>query len=311
MCSAPITIGYMSSTHTFRTVAAAAAVTMAAVSFVGSGVATAAPASGAFCSKDTEGGTNPDTNKVKQIAQTAVDSAQAAGLTMGVSIAGAGNSKPVINVGAADKAMYAASTVKVPIAATIYDKGLAAQHSDDLQAMLGKSDNDAANRLIDAAGGFEPINALLRKAGVADGEYKVSNRLAVDSSQQSSVLSAIGGAKFLLALCNAAAADGGVISKDNATRLLTTMGDVGIKSEPSKARLFQGGFTRLAEKSGWNDDVKDGKSVSHDIGITGGGNHWFIISVTTEGGTGQQSAGDQQIATFAKSAAPVFNAATK
>lgn len=293
-------------THTrFYTLLAATALAVATTS---AGTAWAdPPAAGGTCTTSSPGGKNPDTTQVHQVTQSAVDAAKAQGLSMGVSIGGAGNTEPVINVGAFDDPMYSASTIKVAVATTVYANDAAANNTDDLRAMIGQSDNEAANRLIDVSGGFDGVNNIVRKAGVSEDQYNLGNRMGGPTAEQASILSAKGGAKYLMALCNAAAAPDGFVPKEVAENVLTLMSDSSIKNEAARAKLGQGEFTRLANKPGENGDVKDSKSVSHDIGIVGGGNHWFALAVTTTGGSGQDSEGTSLVADLAGKLAPLFS----
>lgn len=264
------------------------------------GTAAGDPDGGSFCSAKGSGGANPDTAKVREVVNSAVASAQQGGWKMGVAIGGAGNKNPVITAGTANEAVYSASTIKVAVGAAAYKADVASKQTDDMRAMLGASDNEATNRLIDAVGGFDPVNAIIKDAGVDAKDYKLGNKMGGPTSEQASLLSATGGAKFLMALCNAAAVKDGVLSQDQARGLLTMMGDTSIKEGAALEKL-KVGFERIADKTGEHPESKDG-AVSHDIGIVGKGNHWFAIAVTTQG----QSDGRGQIAELSKKLAPLF-----
>lgn len=283
-----------------RTLSCAAAIA-AAVALAAPGPGFAAPGS-AICSAKGSGGANPDTAKVRDVVQSSVAAADQAGWKMGVAIGGAGNDNPVVTAGTANDAVYSASTIKVAIGAAVYRKDQDSDQAEDLKAMLGASDNEAANRLADAVGGFDAVNKVIADAGVDEGAYHLGNRMGGPKEDQASTLSAVGGAKFLMALCNAAATDGGFMSQKQASGLLSMMADDSIKSGAVLQKL-KVGFPSIANKTGENSDSKDG-AVSHDMGIVGSGNHWFAIAVTTQG----TSDGMAQIADLAQKLAPLFEA---
>ena len=80
----------------------------------------------------------------------------------------------------APERQFASSTIKVFVASSIYKKieDKKFNESDvsaDLQAMLGKADNDATNRLIDKAGGLAEINDTVKDI-LGSGTKTVINR---------------------------------------------------------------------------------------------------------------------------------------
>lgn len=83
-----------------------------------------------------------------------------------------------------NKPMVAASLIKLYVAGAYYDAvlaGTAADNSRELvRIMLGRSDNDACNRLIDLLG-MDAINAFIAREGFAD---TVLNRRMLEASAQ-------------------------------------------------------------------------------------------------------------------------------
>ena len=74
--------------------------------------------------------------------------------------------------------MPSASVIKLFIAAAAYEKfGVNSKYENDINIMISNSDNNAANRLIDAIGGISAVNRLIDEIGGIsdDNSYETNN----------------------------------------------------------------------------------------------------------------------------------------
>lgn len=270
-----------------------------------------------WCTTTAQGGKDPDTAAVRAAVESAVASAEAAGITLGVAISGAGNTKPVISSGAADTDMYSASTVKVAVATTVYDKGIEGDKQVDISEdqvvggtgsllagsypvselmtkMITISDNTATNALIREVGGFDPVNEVIQKAGITSkSDYHLGNFMMADAAERDSHITANGAATYLTKLCQAANKPGGFVSPETAAGVLALMGGQTVKTK------LGAGFETIADKTG------EGDTVSHDIGIVGSGSRWYVIAATATF-SGDIGAANAQIASLSNELAPLL-----
>lgn len=216
-------------------------------------------------------------DKLQSDLDRIVGEARDNGVTLAVSAGEVG--ADAINAGDSGGSVYAASTIKVAIAATVEkklkqdddvdveDDDVVGGSGTDLEAgtypvseleekMITASDNTATNALIDAVGGFDEVNKVIADAGV-EGGYKLANKMMAEPSGQSSQISAESARTFLDALFDASENDGGVVAKDQASRIVDLMKQQNLRDK-LPADIPEGD---VANKTGETDEV------SHDIGF--------------------------------------------
>lgn len=191
---------------------------------------------------------------------------------------------------------YAASTVKVAIAAAVVEK-IGADKLNDVMIpvteitggankvtstgeysaaelvawMITESCNTSTNALIDYLGGFAPVNEMIEDAGV-EGGYTLANKMM---TTQDSVLSSDGGTQFLQALYRAAAGQGRWISAPAAEVVVEMMAQQKNRTKLSRNLPDEAVYSKTGENSG----------VSHDMGYIVKGDRVYAVTVTTTGQT--------------------------
>ncbi|MFL0579517.1 serine hydrolase [Dietzia sp. 179-F 9C3 NHS] len=240
-----------------------------------------------------------------------VTTAKDSGITMGVAVAKASGGSPV-TAGAADTEAYAASAIKVGIAAAV-EKHLrqdeqvqvrpehvvggagigleAGEYSVSRleELMITNSDNTATNALIDKVGGFDAVNSVISDAGVSSG-YSLGNMMMAAPGATRSEVSASGAVAFLSAVWKASQGGGGFITKDGAARIVELMKRQTVRTK-LPAHIPTG---KVANKTGENT------GVSHDIGFIWPENGDPVAVAVTTTFSGGPSAADSAIADVGK-----------
>lgn len=191
---------------------------------------------------------------------------------------------------------YAASTVKVPIAAAVARElgvdrlsetmvpvtsitgGSSVvtttgeyKASDLMGWMITESCNTSTNALIDYLGGFDKVNDIISAAGVEDG-FELKNKMM---TTQDSVLSSEGGTQFLQSLYRASAGQGRWIDSRAAGVVIEMMAQQKNRTKLSRNLPAEVVYNKTGENSG----------VSHDMGYILKGDRVYAITVTTTGAT--------------------------
>lgn len=197
---------------------------------------------------------------------------------------------------------YAASTVKVAVAAAAVDKigadkltetmipvteitgGANAvtatgeyKASDLLGWMITESCNTSTNAVIDYLGGFAPVNEIIAAAGVDEG-YSLQNKMM---TTQDSVLSSEGGTQFLQSLYRASAGQGRWIDSSAAGVVIDLMAQQKNRTKLGRDLPKEVVYNKTGENSG----------VSHDMGYILAGDRVYAVTVTTTGQTDDELIG--------------------
>lgn len=184
-----------------------------------------------------------------------------------------------------------ASLIKLLVAAALSVNNVPlAEVNGDLLTMIRDSNNDAANRLIDRAGGFGAINAAAAQLGVG-GEMSIGRKLlAAPGPVDPNTMSAQGSDALLTAIKQSA--DGsGKISKEYANSIITAM-----KAQTVNTKWGASGIPpeNMAHKTG------ELGGAQHDVGYFINGDKWLTVSIMTNQPGGDGSKGVELVKTTAK-----------
>lgn len=180
-----------------------------------------------------------------------------------------------------------ASTIKLLVAAALSDKKVPLSSiSNDLLLMIRDSNNDAANRLIDKAGGFGPINAMASKLGA---EAHIGRKMMESPGASDPNTISAKGSDTILTAIKQSEGGGGKIGQDYASAIMSAM-----KAQTINTKWGSSGIPKdkMAHKTG-----ELGSSAQHDVGFFFNGDKWLTVSTLS---SGSESGGVNVVKTTAK-----------
>jgi LysM repeat protein/beta-lactamase class A len=175
---------------------------------------------------------------------------------------------------AADQTFPAASVGKLGLLVELYRQSAAGSltltdnQKNDIKAMIVQSDNDAANRLLEALSA-KAVNANLQALGLVGTKLVNPFGLARAVGNPSNVTTPADMARLMEMLAN-----GQLVS---ATASKEMRGLLLQSQDGSKLRRGLPADARVAHKSGWYD------GVANDVGIVSQGQSLYVLGVFTEG----------------------------
>lgn len=219
-------------------------------------------------SSTTSSGANTSSIKgIQEVINTAVNDAQSKGITLGVVVSGDTSAS-----GGYTGEMPSASIIKLLVAAALfYNKVPLDSVSTDLMVMIRDSDNDAANRLIDKAGGFSNINATASTLGV---DATIGRKMLESPGLSDPNKISAKGSDTLLNAIKQSQGNGGKISKEYADAIINAMKAQTVNTKWGSSGIPQG---NMAHKTGELPGV-----VQHDVGYFFNGDKWLTVSILSK-----------------------------
>lgn len=213
--------------------------------------------------------------RIQEVIDTAVTESQGKGVDLRVAVSG-----DTTAAGGAGGQLPSASIIKLVVAAALSNNKVPlASVANDLTLMIRDSNNDAANRLIDIAGGFGSINATAASLGVdaSIGRKMLQSPGASDPNR----ISANGSNAILTAIKNSEDG-GGKISEDYADAIISAM-----KAQSVNTKWGASGIPKenIAHKTG------ELNGAEHDVGYFFNGNRWLVVSILTNNVSGSSEPG--------------------
>lgn len=209
--------------------------------------------------------------RIQKVIDAAIADANGKGVDLRIAVSGDAKAS-----GGAGGQLPSASVIKLLVAAALSNNKVPlASVTGDLTTMIRDSNNDAANRLIDKAGGFGSINATARSLGAdaSIGRKMLQSAGAVDPNR----ISAQGSDTILNAIKSSQGA-GGKISKDYADAIMAAM-----KSQTVNTKWGTSGIPKdkMAHKTG------ELNGAQHDVGYFFDGDKWLAVSILSNGGSAE------------------------
>lgn len=212
---------------------------------------------------------------IQEVIDKAVAEAKAKGVDLSVVVSG-----DVSASGGSGGQMPSASIIKLLIAATLSDKNIPLSSViADLNPMISISSNDAANRLIDKAGGFGAINATAQKLGV---DANIGRRLGTPAGASDPNRMSAQGSDAILTAIKQSAAGGGKINQDYATAIMNAM-----KAQAINTKWGSSGIPldKMAHKTG------ELNGAQHDVGYFFNNDKYLAVSTLTNNPSGGEEPG--------------------
>lgn len=191
-----------------------------------------------------------------------------------------------------------ASVIKLLVAAALSDHKIPfATISNDLTLMIRDSNNEAANRLIDIAGGFGAINTTASNLGVSSDAHIGRKMLASTAGGDPNTISTKG-SDTILNIIKQSQTGESKISKEYATAILGAM-----KAQTVNTKWGASGIPadKMAHKTG------ELGGAQHDVGFMFDGDKWLIVSILTNQPDGD---GSQGVAIVKDTAKKIYDAWT-
>lgn len=201
-----------------------------------------------------------DTVDLQKVADEAVATGKTQGVSMAIKISGE-QEAAAGDVGA----MPSASVIKLLVAAALADKEVPISSiRDDLEAMIRDSNNDAANRLIDASGGFAAINSTASKIGT-DAHIGRKMLASFDGADPNTI--SANGSDTLLNEIKQSANGTGKINREYAEVIMSAMKAQTVNTKWGSSGIPHGDMAhKTGELGGVQHDTgylsKDGKSIT-------------------------------------------------
>lgn len=227
--------------------------------------------------------------------QKIVDEAVASGKDKGVDVRIVVSGDTSASGGSAGQ-IPSASTIKLLVAAALsINNTPLASISGDLTLMIRDSNNDAANRLINKAGGFGAINNAANQLGVG-GEMHIGRLMMASTAGGDPNTISAKGSDSLLNTIKQSADSGGKISKEYANSIISAMKDQTINTKWGASGIPK---ENMAHKTG------ELGGAQHDVGYFIKGDRWLTVSTLTNQ---PSSNGNQGITIVKETAKKIYDA---
>lgn len=226
------------------------------------------------------------TSDLQSIADKAVETGKQQGISVAIKVSGDTSA----SAGESEQ-MPSASVIKLLIAAALAQRNIPlASIQNDLNLMISNSDNDAANRLIDKAGGFDAINATASSLGIGGDAHIGRKMLASRASGDPNTISSQG-VDTLLREIQQSSTSSGKISRDYASAIIDAM-----KRQTIATKWGASGIpaANMAHKTG------ELEGAQHDVGFFIREGKWLTVTTMTNEPGGDGSKGVALIKNVAK-----------
>ncbi len=187
--------------------------------------------------------------------------------------------------------MPSASVIKLLVAAALSKKNVPlASVSNDLELMIRDSNNEAANRLIDRAGGVGDINNVASELGIGSDAHIGRKMLESVGGADPNTISSKG-SDSLLGEFKKSSEGSGQISQDYANAVIDAM-----KAQTVATKWGSSGIPKenMAHKTG------ELNGAQHDVGFFIKGDKWLTVTTMTNEPGGDGSQGVELVKTTAK-----------
>lgn len=213
-------------------------------------------------------------SSLQQIADEAVSEGKSKNLIVAIKVSG----DQTASAGESGQ-MPSASVIKLLVAAALAKRGVPLESvSGDLMLMIRDSNNEAANRLIDKAGGFASINDTANELGIGSDAHIGRKMLEAAAGTDPNTISAKG-SDALLNEIKQSANGSGKIDKSYAAAIVDAMKAQTVNTKWGASGIPVG---NMAHKTG------ELGSVQHDVGFFIKDNKWLTVTTMTNGGDGTE-----------------------
>ena len=225
---------------------------------------------------ETDSSSKSSGSNLQSIADEAVSTGKSQGVNVAIKISG----DQSVSSGESEQ-MPSASVIKLLVAVALAKKNIPLNNvSNDLTLMIRDSNNEAANRLIDTAGGFGDINNVANELSIGSDAHIGRKMLETPSGSDPNTISSKG-SDTLLAEIKKSADGGGAISKEYATAIIDAM-----KAQTVATKWGASGIPKegMAHKTG------ELGGAQHDVGYFIKGDKWLNVTTMTNqpGGDGSK-----------------------
>lgn len=223
-----------------------------------------------------------DATRIQKVVDTAVADARNQGVSLSIVVSGDASAS-----GGVGGQVPSASVIKLLVAAALSNNNIPLSSvAGDLTLMIRDSNNDAANRLIDKAGGFGAINAT---AGTLGAEAHIGRKMMESPGVSDPNTISAKGSDTILTAIKQSESGGGQIKQEYAAAIINAM-----KAQTINTKWGSSGIPKdkMAHKTG-----ELGSSAQHDVGFFFNGDKWLAVSTLS---TGSESGGVSAVRDTAK-----------
>ncbi len=206
--------------------------------------------------------------RIQKVIYAAVADAESQGVSLSIVVSGDTSAS-----GGVGGQIPSASVIKLLVAAALSNNNVPLSSvAGDLTLMIRDSNNDAANRLIDKAGGFGAINATASTLGV---DATIGRKMLESSGTTDPNRISAQGSDTLLTAIKQSESGGGKIKQEYATAIMNAM-----KAQTINTKWGSSGIPKdkMAHKTG-----ELGSSAQHDVGFFFNGDKWLAVSTLSSG----------------------------
>lgn len=230
--------------------------------------------------------TSESTDNLQEVVNEIVDDAKNKGVNASIKISGDQSA----SAGSSSQ-MPSASIIKLLVAVALMKKDIPLNDvRTDLETMIRDSDNAAANRLINAAGGFDAINTAARELNIENDIHIGRKMLETPTGSDPNTISSTG-SDILLGAIKKSADSSGPVSKEYATAIISAM-----KSQTVNTKWGSSGIPKqhIAHKTG------ELGGAQHDVGYFLKDDRWLAVTILTNEPNSNGSQGIEVVKNAAK-----------
>mgnify|MGYP000241715021 CR=1 FL=1 len=213
--------------------------------------------------------------RIQEVIDTAISDSTGRGVDLRIAVSG-----DVSASGGAGDQIPSASVIKLVVAAALSNNKVPlASVANDLTLMIRDSNNEAANRLIDRAGGFASINATAASLGV---DASIGRKMLESPGASDPNRISVAGSDAILTAIKTSESGSGKMSKDYADAIMNAM-----KAQTVNTKWGSSGIPKqnMAHKTG------ELYGAQHDVGYFFNGDKWLAVSILTNNPSGSPEPG--------------------